>query len=157
MPAWEAFGWKPRRLPVAKGKPMRTVKIIRDPSGPQGTTGDLIAGMFYCNTLEPNWHDNKPDISCIPLGTYECAIVDSPKYGKVFGVKVDGREHVLFHWGNFAADAPGKSDTEGCILLGNAIGEIAGQLALLRSKDAFSRFMLEMESDHFTLTIEARA
>lgn len=152
--AWEVFGYKPRRLPAIRIHPMRKVKIVRDASTPLGTPGVLTTGTYSCYTLELNDHQNQVGISCIPEGTFQPAIVDSPKYGKVYRIPVEGRTHILIHWGNFAADeGRGKSNTDGCILLGNAIGEIAGQLALLSSKDAFRRFMDDMEGEPFELTI----
>lgn len=138
-------------------KPMRKVRIIRDPSSPLGTFGKLSADSgFECYSGELAWHDNKTGISCIPPGVYKCVIGESPKFGKVYGVmKVAGRSDILIHRGNFCADeGHGKRDIEGCILLGNAIGEIAGQKALLGSKDAVTRFMDEMDGEPFELTIE---
>lgn len=149
--AWEAFG--------IHQKPMRKVAILRDPSTPLGTFGILTAGAFSCYSLELNDHANAKEISCIPLGKYLCKLVSSPKFGAVYGVMdVSGRENILIHKGNFGADeGHGKRDIEGCILIGNAIGEIGGQACLLSSKDAFNRFMAEMEGEPFELTIERKA
>lgn len=135
---------------------MRQVKIIRDAPSTLGTFGVLTAGTFSCYTAELNDHGNAVGKSCIPAGIYQCALWDSPKFGLVYRLAdVPGRTNVLIHKGNFAADAGhGKSDIEGCILLGNAIGEIAGQRALLSSKDAVARFESEMEGENFELTIE---
>lgn len=135
---------------------MRTVKIVRDKSTPLGTPGVLTAGTFSCYTLELNDHGNAVGKSCIPVGIYQCALWDSPKFGLVYRIaEVPGRTDILIHKGNFAADeGHGKSDIEGCILLGNAIGEICGQKALLSSKDAVGRFEREMEGEPFELTIE---
>ncbi len=134
---------------------MRQVKIVRDPSEASGTFGVLTADMFRCYTLELAWLDNLPNVSCIPPGTYVCALVTSPKFGAVYEIKdVPKRTHVLIHKGNYAGSAPLKSDVEGCILVGNAIGEIAGQRALLSSRDAFNRFMAEIGGDPFELAIE---
>ncbi len=137
---------------------MRTVKIVRDTSTPLGTPGVLTTGTFSCYTLELNWHENKTGISCIPSAAYKCQIGDSPKFGRVYQIMgVPGRDRVLIHCGNFAADAGhGKSDVEGCVLLGNALGEIAGQFALLGSKDGLARFMAEMNGEPFELSIESK-
>lgn len=133
---------------------MRTVRLDRDPSEESGTFGVLTAGMFRCYTLELEWKDNAQNISCIPTGVYQCKIVQSPKFGAVYQVMdVPGRENILIHKGNFGGTAPLKSDIQGCILLGNAIGEIGGQRALLSSRDAFNRFMAEMEGEAFNLHI----
>ncbi len=137
-------------------KKMRKATITRFESGPLGTYGKMVTDNGYqCYSAELQWLDNKPNISCIPTATYLCEIVDSPKFGRVYEVKdVPGRKNILAHKGNFSAsEGYGKSDIEGCILLGNAISEIAGQKALLSSKDAVARFMADMESEPFELTI----
>ena len=158
MDAWEALGLrKPSRLQAYRIHPMRKVFIKRDEPTPLGTFGVLTVDSrtFSCYSLELNDHGNKVGISCIPAGTYACKIVSSPKFGAVYEIAgVPGRTNVLLHKGNFAADeGHGKSDIEGCVLLGNAIGEIAGQRCLLSSKDAVGRFMAEMEGEPFELTI----
>lgn len=143
---------------AAAMKKKRVVTISRDNSSKDGTFGVLRADFFQCYTLEPEWLNNERGFSCIPDGEYECEIVDSPKYGRVYGLKTShiNRDNVLTHWGNFAATAPGKTNTEGCVLLGRAIGEIAKQRALLSSRDAFTAFMAEMDSEPFVLKIEWR-
>lgn len=133
---------------------MRKVTLVRDPSEESGTFGVLTAGMFRCYSLELAWKDNAQNVSCIPTGIYQCKLINSPKFGAVYEVcDVPGRTHVLIHRGNFAGTFPLKSDVEGCILVGNAIGEIAGQRALLSSKDALMRFMDDLEGEPFTLEI----
>lgn len=135
---------------------MRRVILKRDPSELSGTFGVITAGMFSAYSLELPWKENRAMVSCIPFGEYDCSIIESPKFGKVYTVKdVPGRTHVLIHKGNFAGDTERglKSDVEGCILIGNAIGEIGGQRALLASRDAFTRFMEEMGGEPFRLII----
>ena len=134
---------------------MRKVTLVRDKPSPQGTAGIVTAGTHSCYSLELNDHGNAVGLSRIPAGDYLCEIAQSPKFGRVYEVKgVPGRTNILIHPGNFAADEGfGKSDVEGCILLGNAIGEIGGQLAMLSSRDAVMRFMNEMAGESFTLSI----
>lgn len=155
MDAREALGLrKPKSLPAYRIHPLRKVRIDRDPSEISGTFGVLTAGMFRCYTLEREWKDNATNISCIPVGIYECAIINSPRFGAVYTVKdVPGRDHILIHKGNLAGSPPLKANIEGCILVGNAIGELAGQRALLNSMDAFNRFMADLEGEPFTLEI----
>lgn len=136
----------------------RVVTIKRDPSAPSGTFGVLTLGDsgFSCYTGEIQWLNNERGYSCIPEGTYECAVANSPKFGSVYHlVEVPGRSDILIHHGNFVGDwgVSLKSDSEGCILLGRAIGEIAGQKALLSSKDALRAFTSEMDGAPFTLVI----
>ena len=46
-----------------------------------------------------------------------------------------------------------KANSEGCPVLGNAIGEIAGQRAVLSSRDALVRFMDDLEGEPFILNV----
>ncbi len=61
--------------------------IIRDASlsSNTGTFGKLlIDGALFCVTCEQPWNDNKPDVSCIPVGDYELRAFDSPAHGHTF-------------------------------------------------------------------------
>jgi hypothetical protein len=61
---------------------------------------------------------------------------------------VPGRDKVLFHAGNKIGD------TAGCILLGETLGKLAGDRALLNSGATFKAFMDELQGvDEFHLTI----
>lgn len=123
-----------------------------DYSGLRGTFGTLkIKGEPpFCLTLEPPWKDNQKNISCIPADTYFCRRVKSPKFGNTFEVvPVEGREDILFHWGNRV------SNTKGCILLGEEYGYLAGHPAILSSKKGFNEFMMKLEGEkEFTLIIK---
>lgn len=128
------------------------LKRDKDYTGPQGTFGTLkIKGEPpFCLTLEPPWKDNQKNISCIPVGTYFCHRVQSPKFGNTFEVRpVENREHILFHWGNRVRN------TKGCIMLGEEYGYLAGHPAILSSRRGFNEFMLKLEGeDEFTLIIK---
>ena len=77
-------------------------------------------GTLYCppdlnlHTLEDPWLENAPNVSCIPLGTYDCIMSMSARFGKMMPqlLNVPGRTGIRIHGGNTDAD------TEGCILLG---------------------------------------
>lgn len=72
-------------------------------------------------TLELPWKDNQNKKSCIPKGIYSAALVESPKFGKVFQVEnVSGRSGILFHAGNY------PKDTQGCILIGVNFRDLDG-------------------------------
>ena len=116
---------------------MQELELIRVSYSHIGTFGVLLYGKIpFCVTLEPLWVNNLADYSCIPEGKYVCKRVDSPTYGTTFEVTgVDGRTHVLFHWGNIV------DDTIGCILLGEEFGILADDPAILSSKKAFSEFL----------------
>lgn len=129
---------------------MRTVHILRDPSSPSGVFGTLLTDSgFGCYTLEPAL--DRAEHPCIPKGGYRCDLKDHPKHGKCYELAdVPGRTSVLIHVGNF------ERDTEGCILVGNAIGTIGNDHALLASKDAYRRFMDDMAGESFALHITWR-
>jgi len=86
---------------------------IATPKWNMGSLVDSSDRSFKLATLENTWLNNEPFISCIPAGSKICKRVDSPRYGNTFEVTdVEGRTHILFHWGNY------EKNTLGCILLG---------------------------------------
>ncbi|WP_028316675.1 DUF5675 family protein [Desulfatibacillum aliphaticivorans] len=133
------------------------VKITRFRTGDQGTLGVLETAGFACKTLELPWRDNRPNISCIPPGEYQCELHWSNRFQKHFyWIKdVPGRSWVLFHSGNVAGDESlgYKSHSEGCILLGDRHGQLDGQDAVLVSRPTVRRFVNHMEKKPFSLEI----
>lgn len=127
----------------------KVVEIIRLETGKEGTLGVLrINKEVFCVTLEPRDFGNKQNISCIPAQPYLCRPVESPRFGGTFEVTdVPGRSHILFHAGNLA------EHTEGCILLGETIGKLKGQRAVLNSGNTFRNFLAEMGRKPFRLVI----
>lgn len=98
-------------------------------------------------TLENPWLDNQPMISCIPAGKYICRRVESPTYGSTFEVAdVEGRTHILFHWGNY------PKNTQGCVLVGQSKAEDVP--AVWRSRAAHAEFLKMTEAvDEFSFSI----
>jgi hypothetical protein len=131
------------------------VLILRDPSTEEGTPGVLVSESFGCRTLELPWLDNTPKRSCIPAGVYRCAVVNSPRFGRVYGVQaVPGRSHILIHSGNWAGQIPQRrTHVQGCILLGERMGSLSGQRAVLLSRPAVRRFMAAMGGKPFELEV----
>lgn len=92
-------------------------------------------------TMEPPWLDNKPNISCIPAGTYNLQRYYSNKFQcELFEIVdvakanlLDGRDGIAIHWGNKA------HETQGCPLIGR--GVLLDPPLLQFSKDAFQDFM----------------
>jgi len=115
----------------------------------------LIAGGFSCHTLELPWRDNVRKLSCIPAGTYECVMVRSPRFGAVYHVRdVPGRSEILLHAGNLAGMLPRfRADVQGCILLGERVGRINNQRAVLVSRPAVRRFNTAMRMKPFELEV----
>ena len=104
-----------------------------------GMFADRTLGKFRLNdhswwSIEREWADNQPNVSCIPDGVYQMKRVDSPKFGKNMWEVCDvpNRSHILIHVGNYA------NNFLGCIGLGK--GTFANLAGVGRSKDAISEF-----------------
>jgi hypothetical protein len=137
---------------------MKELTLLRESSADTGTFGKLhgLKTARQLHTLELPWRGNINDFSCIPCGRYLCKIVQSPRFGRVYGVTgVPGRADILFHSGNHAGDKKKglKSEVKGCILLGLARGILAGQAAVTESRPAIVLFMKALNGDDFYLTI----
>ena len=107
-----------------------TYTITRQPSTPDGTLGEFTdeAGTHICYTCELPWLDNQPQISCIPIGEYQVIPHNSPKHPNVWEISnVPSRSAILIHEGNT------EDDVEGCVCVGDEIGEIDGLPAVLHS------------------------
>lgn len=105
--------------------------------------------VLEVKTLELPYLDNKPNISCISDGEYECRKIVHDKFGQCIEVlNVKGRSGILFHAGNFATERAvqeraiklnlRKVDTLGCILPGLHFADINsdGYLDIVNSRDA---------------------
>lgn len=108
-----------------------------------------IPGLnFPIFTLENAWRQNEIDISCIPKAVYLCTHYKSRKYSNNYQVlNVPGRKKILFHVGNRA------KNTEGCILLGMACGNLKQEPAVLSSKKAIHLFRSIINQENFLLKI----
>lgn len=102
-----------------------------------GTFGVLrINKQVHCFTLEPPDLLNKRNISNIPPQQYICKEVLSPRFGLTYEIaNVPDRTAILFHSGNT------REHTEGCILLGRAVGLVGRKRGVVYSKQAFEGFM----------------
>ena len=129
---------------------MRIAELIRLEESEHGTIGVLkIDKEVFCVTLEPPDKENVRNVSSIPAQQYLCRPRQSEKFGKTFEVtNVPGRTDVLFHAGNVV------THTEGCILLGESVGKLKGQRAVLNSGNTFKSFMEKIglgETFHLTI------
>lgn len=118
-------------------------------------------GVFVLNgeplvvTLELPWAQNRPRVSCIPEGRYECqkvwnrSTIGGLKIPETFEVKlVPERSGILFHVGNVA------KDSNGCILVGSKFGELNKAPAVLESREAFIRFCMALKAaDSFSMDV----
>jgi hypothetical protein len=99
-------------------------------------------------TLENPERETTKD-SRIPSGTYNCKPYSGTKYKDVYIVEgVVGRSAILFHWGNT------EKDSSGCILIGNRLGSLNGEPAVLESKRCFQRLRSLIGANNFALRIE---
>lgn len=111
---------------------------------PMGTFGRLSFMDFSCFTIEKPWDGNKPYESCVPEGAYNIQKYVSPKFGKVFALYGNtvsvtpnvnyARSTILIHPANVS------SDLEGCIGLGDSLGYVKNQWAVLNSVDTVKKF-----------------
>jgi hypothetical protein len=128
---------------------MSIVKLIRVSSSEKGTFGNIIYnGKPLCVTLELPWRDNKPNISCIPMGTYEVVNFDSPSKGNVFLLKdVPNRSYIEIHVANF------MSEIKGCIAVGmefSDVGVAESAIAMKKLKRTLpDEFILEVHNALF--------
>lgn len=128
---------------------MRKVKLVRKIYTESGTKGLLYteAGSYPFYTMENPWLDNKKTDSCIPLGTYICEPVKSPRFGNTIEVTgVPNRSHILFHAGN------SPDDTDGCILIG-LNGSDDAKMWISNSRAAVKIFLEQLGNEEFELEI----
>ena len=116
-----------------------------------GATYGVLAinGLPKYVTLERPWLSNEKKVSCIPAGSYKVKQRFSPRFGATYEVEdVSNRSHILFHAGNTV------EASLGCILVGTFFGRVNGKPGILRSKDAFESFLLDLkDSTEVTLNI----
>jgi len=102
-----------------------------------GTFGVLIDGDIpFALTLERQWLNNQSNVSCIPVGTYVCKRIVSPRFGITFEItNVQDRSHILFHKGNI------DDNSHGCIIVGEQYDPILGSYGVKASGDGYGEFM----------------
>jgi hypothetical protein len=141
---------------------MITVKLKR-PVGPVGTTdnqgtfGTLTAESFSAFSGELPWRDNAGSLSCIPVGSYKVVWAKSPRLKRYTYrlLDVPGRSGVLIHSANLMGDVSlgFKSQLLGCIALGERLGRLDNQKALLVSMPAVRSFESLLGGQPFILEI----
>jgi len=143
-----------------RGPSLPVIVLERFKFSPSGTLGRLLTEdgePFYdLVTIELPWRNNARQISCIPRGEYKVTKTRSPRFGDCYLVEeVPGRNHILFHHGNFAgqSDLGQRTDSNGCILLGYKHGVLQGQNAVLSSRLARTFFETTLDFEPFKLVI----
>lgn len=117
-------------------------------------TDECTYGVMHVNgfprfvTLELPWRNNERNVSCIPVGSYECSQFRSRKYGSTIRVNsVPERSGIIFHVGNF------PEDTRGCVLVGTGFSTYRGS-AIIESKRAMENFREMLRSEkNINLTV----
>lgn len=136
---------------------MKTVTIVRSETGDAGTFGNLsVDGHSFVTGELPDF-DNAPEISNIPAGKYRCRWTFSNRLQRETYQVLDvrGRTGIRFHAANLMGDESKglKAEVLGCIALGSARGDVAGQPGITGSKAAIKAFEDLMGRDDFELHI----
>ncbi|TKB53295.1 DUF5675 family protein [Ferrimonas aestuarii] len=134
---------------------MRHLKLTTRGVPGVGTFGELTEqGQKLCVTVERDWNNNLPNISCVPAGEYTLRPHVSPRYGDCLvieapslGVTATGpsqRSHCLIHPANW------PDQLEGCIAPGLEFHP--DRWGVKSSRTAFKRLM-ETITEPVKLTI----
>lgn len=117
------------------------IRRLHQPDAIAPTFGHLVDDdeTIVCCTMELPWHDNEPQISCIPPGKYTCKRRPSPHFQcDVFEIRgVPGRSLILLHPANYIREL------RGCVALGESFADLNadGVTDLASSRKAFEAFM----------------
>lgn len=109
-----------------------------------------MEGKVLFRTCEHSYND-KPKVY---TGTFKCVrgvhqLHTGPKFETFEITGVSGHSNILFHVGNW------QHDSEGCVLVGEAICESRQGRMVTNSRHAFEEFMkLQDGVNEFTLTVE---
>jgi len=138
---------------------MNKYTLTRAETSPQGTFGRFVVEGISFFSGELPWYDNASNISCIPPGEYTCLWTFSPHFNrKMYGVgPVPNRSGIRKHSANFMGDARlgYRKQLNGCISLGEKLGWIGGQKAILLSSPAIRRFETMMAGRPFLLEVKS--
>ena len=138
---------------------MQRVTLERMHESDQGTFGRIYFGDYsWLYTGELPDRDNRPNVSRIPEGVYECLWTYSPKFKRMLYLvnNVPGRSGIRFHSANLMGDKEKgyKTHVYGCIALGGTVGRLEGQSAVLVSRPAMRRFHGAFQGSNFELEVK---
>lgn len=105
---------------------MRTIHIIRDWQDENQTLGKCTVydednkPLFSSISLERGWRNNQKNVSCVPLGTYNCVLEWSNRFQMdLWELKgVPNRSECKFHSANY------WYQLNGCIALGQKLKDL---------------------------------
>lgn len=135
-----------------------SVVLQRLETGDQGTFGRLfINDAPFVFTGELPWRANAPNISCIPAGTYKGTWTFSPRFKRFMYLiePVTKRTGIRIHSANFMGDLElgFRRQLNGCISMGERLGHINNQKAVLLSQPAIRKFEAKMNWKTFFMEI----
>ena len=138
---------------------MRKATLYRLDSSDQGTFGVLVIkkSNTWFFTGELPWRGNKSNISCIPKGAYRVVWTRSPRFKRCMYLvaKVKNRLGIRVHSANFVGDRKKgfRRQLAGCITLGEKLGWLGGQKAVLISRPAVRKFEALANGEPFEIDI----
>lgn len=136
---------------------MKKVILQRKESSDHGTFGKIFVGEHVFFTGELPWRENRANVSCIPAGVYQCYWTPSPAFRRKLYIVSDvkNRSGVRMHSANLMGDREKGflSQLNGCISLGEKLGFLDGQKALLLSMPAMRKFEKLLNYEPFELEI----
>lgn len=143
---------------------MQTLTLKREPSTDAGTLGTINFNGTIFNTGELPWKNNESNLSCIPTGSYTCTYGFSDHLQRnIYNIQGTGnRVGCEIHNGNYCGNVNKinpitgtnyLSNVLGCIILGFSKGMLSGQMAVLNSVEALTKFESMLNNDTFQLTI----
>lgn len=122
-----------------------------------GTFGHFVIGELAFFSGELPWRGNAPSVSCIPPGAYRAIVTFSPRFGCALYLlaPTDPRTAIRVHPANLMGDSSRglKCQLNGCIALGERLGWIGGQKAILLSRPAVRRLQDYTGGRPFNLAI----
>ena len=136
---------------------MKRILLLRKTTSDQGTFGSIHLENLTLFSGELPWLDNRPNVSCIPTGVYQCVYTPSARFKRrLYAVtSVQGRAGVRFHSANLMGNTTlgYKAQLNGCIALGEKLGTIEGQRAILLSASAMRKFETALNYEPFELEV----
>lgn len=132
--------------------------LQRTESSNQGTFGRLVLGGLVLFTAELPWRENASNRSCIPPGLYHAAWTWSPRYSRKMYLLAPTapRTGIRVHKANYAGDVTLglRCHLNGCVALGEKLGWLDGQKAVLLSAPAIRRLEAAAGGQPFDLEIK---
>lgn len=132
---------------------MEKVYLTRAARNPVGSYGVLVYNSYpLCVTAERPWLNNKPNVSCIPAGTYHFKRYQSPHNGETWITQdVPGRSNIEIH----AANTP--EQVEGCCAVGLYFAQFDGVMGVTASLATMNRLRATLPNEFDLVVTDAPA